>query len=66
VRQERRLCSIAWKSESCTSHFAIWLPKKTDCSALSTESGDDYLYPKAFFRPVALPLAIKKAIVAAA
>jgi hypothetical protein len=30
------------------------------------ESGDDYLYPKAFFRPVALPLAIKKAIVAAA
>jgi hypothetical protein len=30
------------------------------------ESGDDYLYPEAFFRPVALPLAIKKAIVAAA
>jgi len=30
------------------------------------ESGDDYLYPKAFFRPVALPVAIKKAIVAAA
>jgi hypothetical protein len=30
------------------------------------ESGDDYLYPKAFFRAIALPLAIKKAILAAA
>jgi hypothetical protein len=30
------------------------------------ESGDDYLYPKKFFRPVALPQAIKKAVLAAA
>ena len=30
------------------------------------ESGDDYLYPKAFFRSIALPLAVKKAILAAA
>jgi hypothetical protein len=30
------------------------------------ESGDDYLYPKAFFRAIALPLAVKKAILAAA
>jgi hypothetical protein len=29
------------------------------------ESGDDYLYPKAFFRPIALPQAIKKAVLAA-
>ncbi len=30
------------------------------------ESGDDYLYPKAFFRAIALPLAVKKAVLAAA
>jgi hypothetical protein len=29
------------------------------------ESGDDYLYPKAFFRSVALPQSIKKAVLAA-
>jgi hypothetical protein len=30
------------------------------------ESGDDYLYPKAFFRPIALPWSVKKAVLAAA
>ena len=30
------------------------------------ESGDDYLYPKGFFRPIALPAAVKKAVLAAA
>jgi hypothetical protein len=30
------------------------------------ESGDDYLYPKSFFRSVALPLSVKKAVLAAA
>lgn len=30
------------------------------------ESGEDYLYPKAFFRPIALPQAVKKAVLAAA
>jgi hypothetical protein len=30
------------------------------------ESGDDYLYPKAFFRSIALPLALKRAVLAAA
>jgi hypothetical protein len=30
------------------------------------ESGDDYLYPKAFFRAIALPSAVRKAILAAA
>jgi hypothetical protein len=29
------------------------------------ESGEDYLYPKGFFRPIALPLAIRKAVLAA-
>jgi hypothetical protein len=30
------------------------------------ESGDDYLYPKTFFRPIALPESIRKAVLAAA
>jgi hypothetical protein len=30
------------------------------------ESGEDYLYPKAFFRPIALPYSIKKALLPAA
>jgi hypothetical protein len=30
------------------------------------ESGDAYIYPKAFFRPIALPQSVKKAVLAAA
>jgi hypothetical protein len=30
------------------------------------ESGDDYLYPKSFFREIALPQSVKKAVLAAA
>jgi uncharacterized protein YnzC (UPF0291/DUF896 family) len=29
------------------------------------ESGQDYLYPKAFFRTIALPQAVKRAVLAA-
>jgi hypothetical protein len=30
------------------------------------ESGDDYLYPRAFFRSIALPQSVKKSVPAAA
>jgi hypothetical protein len=30
------------------------------------ESGDDYLYPKEFFRSIALPQAVRRAVLAAA
>jgi hypothetical protein len=30
------------------------------------ESGDDYLYPKTFFRSIALPHSVKRAVLAAA
>lgn len=29
------------------------------------ESGEDYLYPKSLFRPIALPQTVKKAVLAA-
>ena len=30
------------------------------------ESGDDYLYPKTMFKPIALPRSVKQAVLAAA
>lgn len=38
---------------------------KHDLLRIVDESGEDYLYPKAFFRTIALPLAVKKAVLAA-
>jgi hypothetical protein len=32
---------------------------------LRVESGEDYLYPKTFFRALALPQSVKKAVLAA-
>jgi hypothetical protein len=45
--------------------FAI-LPQKSTVTRIVDESGEDYLYPKSFFRPIALPLAVKRAVLAAA
>jgi hypothetical protein len=33
---------------------------------IADESGEDYLYPKLFFRSIALPQSVRKAILAAA
>ena len=40
--------------------------EKHDLLRIIDESGEDYLYPKAFFRLIALPEAVKKAVLAAA
>jgi hypothetical protein len=40
--------------------------EKHDLVRIIDESGDDYLYPKIFFRPIALPQSAKKAVLAAA
>lgn len=40
--------------------------EKHDLLRIVDESGDDYLYPKAFFRSIALPQSVKKAVMAAA
>ncbi|MBW7971644.1 hypothetical protein [Bradyrhizobium sp. BR 10289] len=39
--------------------------EKLDMLRIVDESGEDYLYPKAFFREIALPLAVKRAVLAA-
>jgi hypothetical protein len=40
--------------------------EKRGLKRIIDESGDDYLYPKAFFRRIALPPSIKKAALDAA
>jgi hypothetical protein len=40
--------------------------EKHDQLRIIDESGDDYLYPKAFFRSIALPQSVKKAVLTAA
>ena len=40
--------------------------EKHDLLRVIDESGDDYLYPKMFFRWIALPQAVRKAVLAAA
>jgi hypothetical protein len=39
--------------------------KKLGLLRVIDESGDDYLYPKMFFRSIALPQVVKKAVLAA-
>jgi hypothetical protein len=39
--------------------------EKHDMLRVVDESGEDYLYPKAFFRGIALPQAVRKAVLAA-
>jgi hypothetical protein len=40
--------------------------EKNSLIRIVDESGDDYLYPKAFFHPIDLPQAVRKAVLAAA
>jgi hypothetical protein len=39
--------------------------ERQDLLRVIDESGEDYLYPKSFFRLIELPLPIKKAVMAA-
>jgi len=39
--------------------------EKHNMRRIVDESGEDYLYPKAFFRPVVLPQAVRRAVLAA-
>jgi hypothetical protein len=39
--------------------------EKHDMLRIVDESGEDYLYPRAFFRTIALPQAVKKGVLAA-
>ena len=54
---EKRKIYVALEDDDAETH---------DLLRIIDESGEDYLYPKAFFRLIALPEAVKKAVLAAA
>lgn len=54
---EKRKIYVALADRAADSH---------DLVRIVDESGDDYLYPKSFFREIALPQSVKKAVLAAA
>jgi hypothetical protein len=54
---ERRKIYVALRDAHAEKHGLI---------RIVDESGDDYLYPKALFRLIALPQAVRKAVLAAA
>lgn len=53
---ERRKIYVALRDPAAEKHGLV---------RIIDESGDDYLYPKKFFRSIALPQAIRKAVLAA-
>jgi hypothetical protein len=57
VSLEKRKIYVALRDPAAEKHGQL---------RIIDESGEDYLYPKAFFRTIALPQSIKKAVLAAA
>jgi len=53
---EKRKIYVALRDASADKH---------DMLRIIDESGEDYLYPKGFFRAIALPQAIRRAVLAA-
>jgi hypothetical protein len=56
VSLEKRKIYVALRDPSAEGHGLV---------RIIDESGDDYLYPKTFFRTIALPQSTKKAVLAA-
>jgi len=57
VSLEKRKIYVALRDAAADKHGLI---------RIVDESGDDYLYPRALFRSIDLPQAIRKAVLAAA
>jgi hypothetical protein len=56
VSLEKRKIYVALRDAAAEKHNML---------RIVDESGEDYLYPKVFFRSIALPLAVKRAVLAA-
>lgn len=54
---EKRKIYVALRDAAAEKHGLI---------RIVDESGEDYLYPRSFFRAIALPQAVKRAVLAAA
>ncbi len=57
VSLEKRKIYVALRDPAAEKH---------DLLRVVDESGEDYLYPKTLFREIALPQAVRKAVLAAA
>ena len=57
VSLEKRKIYVALRDSAAAKHGLL---------RIVDESGEDYLYPKALFRSIALPQAVRKAVLAAA
>jgi hypothetical protein len=57
VSLEKRKIYVSLRDSSAEKHGLL---------RIVDESGEDYLYPKALFRPIALPQAVRRAVLAAA
>jgi hypothetical protein len=57
VSLEKRKIYVALRDPTADKH---------DLLRVIDESGEDYLYPKTFFREIELPQAVRKAVLAAA
>jgi hypothetical protein len=53
---EKRKIYVGWRDANAEKHGLV---------RIIDESGDDYLYPKSLFRPIALPEAVRRAVLAA-
>jgi hypothetical protein len=56
VSLEKRKIYVALRDTAAEKHNML---------RIVDESGEDYLYPKAFFRSIALPQAVRRAVLAA-
>jgi hypothetical protein len=56
VSLEKRKIYVALRDTAADKHGML---------RIIDESGDNYLYPKALFRPIALPQAVKRVVLAA-
>jgi hypothetical protein len=56
VSLEKRKIYVALRDAAAEKHNML---------RIIDESGEDYLYPKTFFRPIALPQSVKRAVLAA-
>ncbi len=54
---EKRKIYVALRDQPAEKHGML---------RIIDESGEDFLYPKDFFRPISLPQPVKKAVLAAA
>ena len=57
--------AVSLEKRKIISRFVMPLSEKHGLLRIVDESGEDYLYPKKFFRPIALPPAVKRAVLAA-